>query len=100
MIFVCVSDDHPDKILFRLLDETQIRQEEIDARQVLVGETNADVDHKPLACARRPIPIEGAIHPNLAQAAKRDEDQLVVVRHLSAPFRRMGDGRNHSRLDS
>src|ERR1700722_4085380 len=49
MVFVCMSDDHPDQIPLRLLDEAEIRHDEIDARQVLVGEADADVDHQPLA---------------------------------------------------
>ena len=100
MVLVCMSDDHPDQILVRLLDEAEIWHDEIDARQVLVGEADAEVDHEPLACARRPISVKSAIHPDFAQAAKRDEHELVVVRHLGAPFRRVGGAQNHLRRNA
>ncbi len=94
VVLMRVGYDDPDQVLPRLLDKVEIRHDEIDAGHVLVGETYAEVDHQPSARARRPIAIKGAVHSDLAQAAKRSEHQLAVVVHLGSAFRR----RRQSRL--
>src|SRR5271155_5590365 len=85
-----VGDDDADQILFRLLDEGEVRHDEIDAGQVLAGEGDAEVNHQPLASVRRPIAVKGAIHADLAQAAERGEHELVAVCHLGSAFRPVG----------
>ena len=97
VILMRMGDDDPDQILLRLLDEAEIRHDEIDARQVLAGEGDAEVDHQPLARVRRPIAVKGAIHADLAQAAERGEHELAVVCHLSSAFRRVRSRRRPPR---
>ena len=87
VVLMRVGDDDPDQILLRLFDEVEIRHDEIDAGQVLAREADAKVDHQPPARIRRPVAVKGAIHANLAQAAERDEHELIVVRHRGSAFR-------------
>ena len=89
VVLVRMGDDDADQILLRLLDETEVRHDEIDARQVLTGEGDAEIDHQPLARVFGAVAVQGAIHADLAQAAERDEHELAVIRHLGATLRRM-----------
>ena len=59
---------------------------QIDAGQLVAGEAEAEVDHQPLAAARRAEAVERAIHADLAETAKRREDQFVAVAHRSVAF--------------
>ena len=58
------------------LDEADIRQNEVDARQGGVRERDADIDHQPLARVRRAEAIEREVHADLADAAKRRKDEF------------------------
>ncbi len=97
VVLMRVGDDDADEILLRLLDEAEIRHDEIDARQLVAGEGDAEVDHQPLAGVRRPIAVERAIHADLAQAAERGEHELVAVCHLGSAFRSAGSRQDRSR---
>ena len=88
MVLVGVGDDEADEILLRLLDEGEVGHDQIDARQILAGEGEAEVDHQPFAAARRAEAVERAIHADLAEAAERRENEFVVVAHDHAGFPR------------
>ena len=89
----------PTRFFFAFSMKLEIRHDEIDAWHVLVGEGDAKVDHQPLARVRRPIAVKGAIHADLAQAAERDEHELVVVGHLGSAFRPVGSRQNRRRRE-
>jgi hypothetical protein len=48
------------------------------------GKPNAEVDRKPGAIMRRTVPIEAEVQAYFADAAKRQEDQLVSHVHPAA----------------
>ena len=88
VILVGMSDDNADQILLRFFDEGDVGHQQIDAGQVLAGEGETDVDHQPFAGARRAEAVERTIHADLAETAKRSENQFVGVAHdrgLSSP---------------
>ena len=94
MILVRMGDDDADEILLHLLDEADVRHDEIDAGQVVAGEGDAEVDHQPLARLRRAIAVERAIHSDFAQAPEGREHELAVVCHSVPAFPRMRSGRS------
>jgi len=67
-----------------LHNEGGIRHDDVDARRGFLAEGDAKIDHQPFAG----VAIEIEIHPDLAAATKRQEEQLVAgpVDHLE--FRR------------
>src|SRR5262249_19965114 len=67
-----------------LLDEAQIRQNDVDAGIVLAfWEGNAEIDHQPFSRLGRPKPVEAAIHAELADAAERHEYKLVIAGRIA-----------------
>ena len=83
MILVRVGDDEADEVVLDLLDEGEVGHDEIDARQILAREGEAEIDHQPFAAAGRPKAVERAIHADFAETAERREHELAVVNHLS-----------------
>ena len=81
VVLVRVGDDDADEVLPQPLDEADVGQDEIDPGQVVAGERDAEIDHQPLARARRPVAVERAIHADLAEASERREHQLAVIDH-------------------
>jgi hypothetical protein len=69
MIFVGMSDDDADEVLLDLFDKSNVRQDEVDARQFVAGKGDAEIDHQPFAFFGRPKAIESAIHADLAKTA-------------------------------
>ena len=69
MILMGVGDDEADEILLRLLDEGEVGHDEIDARQFVAGEGEAEIDHQPFAALGRPEAVERAVHADFAEAA-------------------------------
>ena len=95
MVLVGVGDDEADEVLLRLLDEGEVGHDEIDARQILAGEGEAEIDHQPFAALGRPEAVERAIHADFAETAERGEYQLAVIGHsvrLSCDGLGGGDG--------
>jgi hypothetical protein len=45
MVLMRMSDDDADEILLRLLDEAEVRHDEVDARQVLARKGDPEIDH-------------------------------------------------------
>ena len=68
VILVRVSNDDADEIAFDLLDEGEVGHDQIDARRLVAGEGETEIDHQPFAALGRPEAIERAIHADLAQA--------------------------------
>ena len=90
VILVRMGDDDSDQIPLHLLDEAEVWHDKIDAGQLRACKGHSEIDHQPLARVCRSIAVKGAIHADLAQAAKRGEHELAVVRHLGSALRRVG----------
>ena len=75
MVFMGVGE-HEAQNIFALFDEIgDIRQDQIDAGQMLLGrKRHAAVDDDPLPAAAIAEAIDREIHPDLAEAAERRED--------------------------
>ena len=86
VVLVRVGDDDADEVLPHLLDEADVRHDRVDARQVLAGEGDAEIDHQPFARLRRPVTVERAIHADFAQAPEGREHELAVVVHSGWAF--------------
>ena len=70
----------PARFVALFLEEGDVRQDEVDARQVRPGEGDAAIDDDPVAVVRRPEAVEAQIHADLADAAERHEDQFGLAR--------------------
>ncbi len=86
MILVAVGEDQADDV-FALLDQiADVRQDEIDAGQMLLGrERHAAIDDEPLPAPPVAEAVDREIHPDLADAAERREDKFVLRHRLSPP---------------
>ena len=84
MVFVRVGNDDADKIVPHLLDEGRVRHDDVDASLLRPRKGNAAVDHQPLFLTGGPETVEPHVHADLAQAAKRHENQLL--RNLIHPM--------------
>ena len=73
MVLVGVGQHEAAEILGALGDEVRVRHDDFDARRVVVAEGDAEIDHQPLAG----MAVEVEVHPDLAGAAQRQEQQLV-----------------------
>ncbi len=102
MVLMRVGDDDAAQILDLLLDEADVGQHEVDAGQRRVRKCHADIDHDPLAFARRAEAVEREVHADLADAAERHEDEFGsrMTRHIRlalTPRLRMRPRRNARR---
>ena len=66
-----------------LLDEAQVGQHDVDARQPVVGEADAEIDHQPAAVQA----VEVDVDADLADAAERHEPQIGERLTRLFPFR-------------
>ena len=82
MVLVGVGQDQPVEERALLLDEAQVGQDDVDARQPVVGEADAEVDHQPAAV----LAVEVGVDADLADAAERHEPQIGES-HASVPCR-------------
>ena len=80
MILMRMGDDEADEILPHLLDETGVGDHHVDARELRSREGDAAIDHQPFHAALRAKAIKGEIHPDLAKASERHEDEFVICR--------------------
>ncbi len=86
MVLMRMCDANADKIARDLLDEGDIRKDEVDARRLRPGKAEAAIDHQPFARFRRAEAIERHVHADFAQAAKRQEDEVGFGRrHATSP---------------
>ncbi len=77
MILMSMGEHDAEQIVDPVLDEAQVRQDDIDPRIGRIGKGDAAIDHDPFALAA----IEIDVHANLARATKRKENQLVTRGH-------------------
>src|SRR6185503_15376845 len=54
-----------------------VGENQVDARQVVARERDAEIDREPLARVLAPQPVDREVHADLADAAQRREDELV-----------------------
>ena len=83
MVLMGMRDDEAEEILPDPLDESEVRQQQVDARQVRPGKRQPAIHHDPLAPFRWPEAVKRGIHADFAQASERAEDQFfAAVRHF------------------
>src|SRR5690606_17268250 len=86
MIFMGMGQHQPHQVLALFLDELDIRQNEIDARQMLlIAERHAKIDRQKAPLLPVAKTIQREVHANLADTAKRNESKFVRPRHHRAP---------------
>ena len=74
MVFVGVGQRQADDVAPLLDEETNVRQYEIDAGQVLLGgKGHAAIDDEPLPPPAVAEAVDREIHPDLADTAERRE---------------------------
>src|SRR5262249_21148538 len=75
-------EDKTDKVLSFLDEVADIREHQIDARQMLLGcEGYAGVDDQPLPATFVAKPVDRQVHADLADTAERRENELVRQSH-------------------
>src|SRR5690606_3329821 len=80
MILVCVGEDDTGERAALFLDEAKVRQYDLDAGLVLLGEGQAEVDHQPAPVVLRPDAVKVNIESDLAETTKAQKDDLVLDR--------------------
>src|SRR5215813_2882203 len=70
-----VRQNNADQVLAALLDEGGIGHHDFDAGHGIVGKADAEIDHQPFAG----VAVEIEDHADLARAAQREEQQLIVA---------------------
>src|SRR5437588_3321853 len=80
MVLMTVGQDDPREPLLLVLDELEVREDQLDARIVGVGKSQAEIDHDPLASAT----VEIDVHADLARATERDKQQFFAWGHCDA----------------
>ena len=104
MVFVAVGQHQTDDV-FALLDQVaDIRQDQIDPGQLLLGcKGHAAIDDQPLPPPRIAEAVDREVHPDLADAAERRKNKLVLCHHLSparrAPAAAKLEGKHVARRD-
>ena len=80
MILMGMGDEDAEKVVALLLDEAEIRIDEIDARKVLLAaKTHAAIDENPLPVCFRAKAVERSVHADFAESSKGKKDQFVLV---------------------
>ena len=77
MIFMGVGYDDAAQPVQPFLDEGDVRQDEIDARQVRPRKRHAAINHDPFAMPLRAVAVETEIHADLADTAERQKYEAV-----------------------
>jgi hypothetical protein len=78
MILVRMGENDAKQVLPLRFDEAQIGKHDVHAGFAVVRKGDAEIDHQPLAAARRAEAIEIDIHADLAHPAEGKEDQLII----------------------
>ena len=95
MVLVAVGEDEADDVAPLLDQIADVRQDEIDAGQMLFGrEGHAAIDDEPFAPPAVADAVDREIHPDLADAAERREHELALSHQSTCPAvgGRMGGG--------
>src|SRR5580704_8932728 len=83
MVLVAVGDHQPDDVLALRDEKADVRQDQVDAGQQLLGrKRHAAIDDQPLPAAFVAETVDREIHPDLTDAAQRREDQFVLRHQL------------------
>ena len=78
MVLMGVGEHQPQQVRAALDDKGGVGHHDLDAGDAVVAERHAEIDHQPLAVEA----VEVEVHADLAAAAERHEQQLVVaLRH-------------------
>ena len=86
MILMGVRQHEADQILALLLQEADVRHDQVDARQMfLVAERHAEIDREPAALMAIAEAVDRQVHADLADAAERRKGQFIGPRHQAAP---------------
>jgi len=72
MVLVRVGQHEPVQRLALLLDEAQVRQDDVHPGEAVVGEAEAEIDHQPAAGEA----VEIGVHADLAHPAERHQAQV------------------------
>ena len=92
MVLMGVGQQQALQVRALFLEETNVRQDDIDARLHLAAEGDAEVDDQPLAVAGRAIAVKIEVHADLADAAKGHEHEFGTVSGCAAGHGRFGRG--------
>ena len=77
MVLMRVREHDADQIAFLLGDIADVRQDQIDTRQLIFRrERHAEIDDQPFALAALPDAVKRQVHADLAYAAERREHQI------------------------
>src|SRR5580704_6596081 len=83
MILMAVGDHQADDVLSLRDEKADVRQDQVDAGQQLLGrKRHAAIDDQPLPAALVAKTVDREIHPDLADAAERRKDQFVLRHQL------------------
>src|SRR5882757_9396693 len=86
MVLMGVRQHQPQQVLAFLLQETDVRHDQVDTRQMfLVAKGDAEVDREPCPLMAVAEPVDRQVHTDLADAAERRKGQLIRPRHHAAP---------------
>src|ERR1700680_2699103 len=85
MILVSMREHDAGEIAALLDQEADVRQDEIDAGQILASERDAEVDRDPGPAAFGTQAINREIHPDFADAPERRKHELAGPVHQSRP---------------
>jgi hypothetical protein len=77
MILVRMREHEAQKIAPLLHQVANVRHDEIDARQRIVGEGNAEIDRDPLPALLVAEAVDREIHTDLADPAERREYEFI-----------------------
>ena len=75
MVLMGVSDHDAAEVFALLLEEGEVRQDEVDPGRLFAREGQAAIDQEPLAIARRAEAVGRRVHADLAEPAERNEDE-------------------------
>ena len=86
MVFVRVGEHEADDVAALLDQEADVRQDEIDAGQVFfAAERDAAIDDQPFSPGTVAKAVDREIHPDLADAAERRENELRAGHQAATP---------------
>ena len=83
-----MRDDDAAQVGKLVLDETGVRQDQVDARMGGIRKGDTDIDDDPFAVVGGAVAIEGEVHADFADTAQRHEHEFGVIRfrHPVSPF--------------
>ena len=84
MVLVRVCEHDAENVFAHLDQIADVRQDQVDARQVIAGKCHAEIDDDPLPPAFVAEAVEREIHADLAHPAERRKNEFVArARHAA-----------------